>query len=851
MFAGIIRNGIITTVVVLILCVLGLVAAFGLPVQMIPDLEVRTVTVETRWPGATPQDVEKEILIEQEEYLRNLPSLHRMVSRAASGEAEIELEFPYGVDMNETLIRVNNALSQVPSYPDNVDQPRIYAASFSQNSFMYLRVAPLEGNPRGLNMTMMRDYVEDNVAVRLESVEGVSQVDVGGGAERQIQIRLNSDRLAEHGLTVPEVRQAVVARNQDISGGDLESGKRRYLLRTIGRFDSVDELRELIIERRGDSVTRLADVAEVSLGHFEIRERSYVNGESVIRLSINRETGANVIDIKEGVVPEIAAINRELLRPAGMELTLTTDDVRYVTGSLKNVWVNLGLGALLATLVMFAFLRSGRATAVGVIGIPVCTIAAFLGLLAMGRSINVISLAGVAFAIGMTLDNSIVVLESIELERRKGRGRFDAAVAGVSKVWPAVLASTLTTVLVFVPILFIEQEAGQLYSDVAIAVSASILASMLVAITVIPTASARLHFGNRGQDDGDPAADERGLRRRVLAGVRGLIAGRGRRGATIAAVVAASFAIIYWLTPPAEYLPEGEEAKTFAQMNAPPGYNLATMHSIGQAIQADFLPHLDADPAAFERGDTAIPALKYFILFVRPQQLFVIAESKDPDHIFPLMDVIQERFQGYPGMRAFASRGSIITSNEGGTRSINLDFSGPRLASIYDAAASAYDRAQTVFDSPRIQARPATLSLSQPMVEVHPDWDRASELGLSAGELGFTVAALTDGAFVDEFFLGDDKIDIFLYGESGPNVGVDGLGQIPVHTPQGTTLPLSAMADIRQTVDTSNVRRIDGRRTVTLNVIPPRDVPLETGIQRVRSEVIDHLRRSGDIPNDV
>jgi len=271
----------------------------------------------------------------------------------------------------------------------------------------------------------------------------------------------------------------------------------------------------------------------------------------------------------------------------------------------------------------------------------------------------------------------------------------------------------------------------------------------------------------------------------------------------------------------------------------------------GQAIQADFLPHLDADPAAFERGDTAIPALKYFILFVRPQQLFVIAESKDPDHIFPLMDVIQERFQGYPGMRAFASRGSIITSNEGGTRSINLDFSGPRLASIYDAAASAYDRAQTVFDSPRIQARPATLSLSQPMVEVHPDWDRASELGLSAGELGFTVAALTDGAFVDEFFLGDDKIDIFLYGESGPNVGVDGLGQIPVHTPQGTTLPLSAMADIRQTVDTSNVRRIDGRRTVTLNVIPPRDVPLETGIQRVRSEVIDHLRRSGDIPNDV
>ncbi|MEF8793100.1 efflux RND transporter permease subunit [Thiohalorhabdus sp.] len=850
MFAGIVRNGIITTVVVLILCVLGVVAALGLPVQMIPDLEVRTVTVETRWPGATPQDIEKEILVEQEEYLRNLASLHRLVSRASSGEAEIELEFPYGVDMNETLIRVNNALSQVPSYPDNVDQPRIYAASFSQNSFMYLRVAPLEGNPRGLDMTMMRDFVEDNVAVRLESVEGVSQVDVGGGAERQIRIRLDSDRLAERSLTVPQVRRAIVERNQDISGGDLESGKRRYLLRTIGRFDSVDDLRELIVARRGDSVTRLHQVAEVSLGHFEIRERSYVNGKSVIRLSINRESGANVIDIKEGVLPEIEAINRELLEPAGMRLTLTTDDVRYVTSSLGNVWFNLGLGALLATLVMFAFLRSGQATAVGVIGIPVCTIAAFLGLLALGRSINVISLAGVAFAIGMTLDNSIVVLESIELERRKGRARFDAAVAGVQKVWPAVLASTLTTVLVFVPILFIEQEAGQLYSDVAIAVSASILASMLVAITVIPTGSARLSFGNHGSGEVE-ALDARGLRGQVLAWIRGLIATRPRRVITIAAIVAASFAIIAWLTPPAEYLPEGEEAKTFAQMNAPPGYNLATMHAIGKEIQAEFLAHLDKEPAAFERGETEIPPLAYFIMFVRPQQVFVIAESKDPDHIFALMDVIQKRFEAYPGMRAFASRGSIITSNEGGTRSINLDISGPRLAHIYDAASSAYNRAQAIFDTPRIQARPATLSLSQPMVEVHPDWDRASELGLNAAELGFTVAALTDGAFVDEFFLDDDKIDIFLYGEQGPDIALDGLDQIPVHTPQGTTLPLSAMADIRETVDTSNVRRIDGRRTVTLNIIPPRDVPLETGIDRVRADVLDHLRRTGDIPRDV
>ncbi len=846
MLEGLIRNGILTAVVTLIVCVLGVVAAFRIPVQMIPDLEVRTVTVRTTWPGATPQDIEKEILIEQEEYLRNVPNLERLISRASSGQAEVELEFPYGVDMNETLIRINNALSQVPSYPENVDQPRIFASSFSANSFIYRRVAPLPGNPRDLDMTMMQDFVEDHVATRMEQVQGVSRVRAGGGAERQIRILLDSDRLAERNLTVPEVREAIVSRNRDISGGELESGKRRYLLRTIGRFEAVSDIEDLILARRGDSFTRLGEVADVRLGHFEIREQSFVNGDPVINLAVRRETGSNVIDIKQALLPRIDRINREVLKPRGMELTLTTDDVRYVTASLANIWKNLGLGALFASLVMFLFLRSARSTLVGVMGIPVCTIAAFLGLLALGRTINVISLAGVAFAIGMTLDNSIVVLESIELERRRGRTGIDAAVRGVQRVWPAVLASTMTTVLVFLPILFIQEEAGQLYSDIAIAVSASILASMLVAITVIPSASARLRFGTEGKTQEDGL-----LRRAATGGVGWLIGGRVRRLVTVTGTVVASGAILFWLTPPAEYLPEGEEAKTFAVMNAPPGYNLEAMTEIAGELHDYFLPHLDKGPKAFERGETEVPALAYLYMSIQPQQIMMIAESKDPDHILPLMDVISKKYEQYPGMRAFASRGSIITSNQGGTRSINLDISGPELASIYDVALTAYRRAQEVFTDPRIQARPSTLSLSQPLVEVHPNWDRTSEIGMTASELGFTVAALTDGAYADEFFLADDKIDMFLFSEDGSRAGLDALDQLPVYTPEGAVVPLSALAEIRETVDTSTVRRMDGQRTVTLNIIPPRSVALENGVTRVREEVVGHMAERGQIPNQV
>ena len=394
MFSGVIRHGTILAVVVLVICVLGVLAATRIPVQMIPDLEVRVVSVNTSWPGATPQDVEKEILIEQEEYLRSLPGLERMISTASYGSAEIQLEFPFGVDINEALIRVNNALSQVPDYPENVDEPSLDASSFSQNSFMYLRVEPLEGNPFDLDMTLMRDFVDDNVRVRMERVPGVSRVNIDGGAERQVRILVDPAAAAERGISLADIRNAVRGRNRDVSGGDLEAGKRRYLLRTVGRFESVEQMDEMIVARRGDSLVRLGDIARVEMSHYELRSRSSVNGKPNIRVSVDREPGSNVIDIKRAMLPTIDEINADLLKPLGMRLVLTTDDVRYVQASVANVWQNLIFGALLATGVMFLFLRSGRATLVGVIGVPICTIAAFIGLLAAGRTINVISLAG-------------------------------------------------------------------------------------------------------------------------------------------------------------------------------------------------------------------------------------------------------------------------------------------------------------------------------------------------------------------------------------------------------------------------------------------------------------------------
>lgn len=858
MFVSVVRRGILVTVVALIISIIGIAAAIRIPVQMIPDVEERTISVETRWPGATPQDIEKDILIEQERYLRNVPNLSRLVATAGSGSAEVELEFPFGTDAVESMIQVNNALSQVPSYPRNVDEPRIVAASFSSNAFMYFRVATLPDNPRNIDIELMQDFVEDRVRPLMESVPGVSEVSVSGGANRQLQVNVDGDALAQRGLSVLDVRDAILARNQDISGGELTAGKRRYLLRTVGRFDSLDELGEVVLLREGDAFVRLSDVATVVLGQARPREISTYDGKPVLGLQVRRQSGSNVLAIKDAMMAQVDLINRDVLEPAGLTLQLSTDDTRYVEASIGNVWTNLGIGAVFATLVMFLFLRSFSATFVAVIGIPLCAIAAFIGLMLTGRTINVISLAGIAFAIGMTIDNSIVVLENIERYRRRGLDRFESAVQGVREVWPAVLASTLTTVLVFLPILFIEEEAGQLYSDVAIAISSAILVSMAVAIFLIPALSARLDFSGRSarrsqQDAAPPGANNSPRLSRARHVIRALAERPFQRVLVIGGTIATCAFIILVLTPPAEYLPEGEEAKTFASMTAPPGYNLATMAEIGEQVRQYFLPHVNADPSAYERGDTEVPPITSLNLSISPSGIRIIAETVNPRHIEALMTALTDYYESFPGMRAFAAKGSIISSNDGGTRSINMDISGPDLISVYEAANLAYDRARQVFDDPRIQSQPSALSLAQPLVQIRPDWQRVAELGLSGDAIGFTVAALTEGAYVDDFFQDDDKIDLYLYGERGSDqeARLEDINNILVRAGDGSSLPLSALAVIEETVDTSTVRRVNGRRTVTLNIIPPDDVPLETGVERVRVDLIQALQDEGRWPAGV
>ncbi len=859
MFRLALEKPIVLLVGILIVSLFGLAAVFRVPIQMVPDLDPRIISVETRWPGATPQDVEKEILLEQEEYLRNITGLKRMYANAEFGVAAIELEFPFGVDINEALILVNNALSQVPDYPENVDEPNVTADSFSSNSFMYFGVSVIDDSGRDIQNEF--DWVEDNVLTQLERVDGVSAARMFGGAARQVNIRIDPAELSARGLSISDVRNAIRARNRDVSGGDMDFGKRRFLLRSLGRFKNLEQLNNLILAERDGAFIRLQDVGLATLGNAEVRSYGLARGKPVLMLAISRQPGSNVIEVKNNVLAAVADLNANLLKDNGMQMQLRSEDARYVEQSVRTVIKNLCIGGVLAGCVLLLFLRSISATLIGALGIPICVLAAFLGLSVAGRTINVISLAGVAFAIGMTLDNSIVALENIARHVAMGKNRFTAALEGIQEVWPAILASTLTTVMVFLPVIFLEVEAGQLYSDIAVAIAASIIMSMLIAITLIPAASSRLlnvrevgsgnslfsrllhrttHFGERSAN-------------RLLRTTTWLLQRTGRQVAALAIAVFATLAILLFLIPAAEYLPEGEESKIFGRMLAPPGYNLATMLDVWRKVDPEFTAQVEKSSQSFAAGEVAVPPLKDQFVLLEPGFMLFVTEPISGRDTAALIDVTTQRFQAIPGMRSFVVRGSIFSDNRGGTRSINVELTGRNLETLYATALTVLGRAENLFEGAQLNADPPppTLNMSQPIAHIVPDWERAAELDISQQELGYAVWAYSDGAFVDEFFFDDDKVDMYLFASTGLINQPSDLENVMLYTQQGQRVPLSAIARVEETVGTSAISRIDALRTVTLQIIPPRAIALETAVNTVRSDLLQPLQTEQAIPAGV
>ena len=477
---GSLKYGVTVAVGVTLIILFGTLSLFRIPVQLVPDVSQPELTITTEWPGASPEEVERDIIDEQEKHLKSLVGLVEMKSLSQTGRGQVYLSFQTGADLQEILVRTSNALQQVSSYPEDVDQPVIKTVNVSDRPIAWFVLQPLPGMEDKVNVYQYRDFAEDKIQSRFERVPGVSDSEVRGGSRLEVHVTFNPDALAERGLSVFALREALRRQNHNVSGGDFDEGKRRYIIRTQGEFRSIEDIKNTILAQVNGRAIYTKDVAEVTVDYDELRDYVRHNGLAGIAINARRELGSNILTVMKELKKVQADLNENLLHPLGMHLVQTADTTEYITRSIDMVQINLVVGGIFATLILLLFLRSLYSTLVIAIAIPISVIGAFLVITVMGRTINVIMLAGMAFAVGMVVDASIIVLENIYSHKQMGKPTRQAAVEGASEVWGAILATTLTTLVVFIPILFIEEEAGQLFRDIAVAISAAVCGKLPV-----------------------------------------------------------------------------------------------------------------------------------------------------------------------------------------------------------------------------------------------------------------------------------------------------------------------------------------------------------------------------------
>ena len=886
LIAAAINRPIAVISAVLLVVLFGLVALRTIPIQLAPDVNRPVITITTEWFGAAPVEVEREIINRQEEQLAGLEGLRSITGQAEQGRGRITLEFRIGSNMDRALLLVANRLDRVTGYPDEVDQPTLDTAGSEDNAIAWFVINELDGGGRPVHE--FGDFVTDVVKERIERVPGVSRVNVYGGSEREIHVVVDPAQLARYRLTVSDLAATLASANISLGAGDIDEGKRRYVVRTEGELNDLGVIRRVLLRGNdgsgsGGRVT-LGDIAEVRFGYKEPGATIRYLGRASMAFNATRQTGANVIETMRGIEEAVAELNRAAVPDAGLALRQVYDETVYINSAIALVQQNIWVGGSLAALLLLLFLRSFRATVVISLAIPVSVVGAFVAMAALGRSINVISLAGLAFAVGMVVDAAIVVLENIYRHKEAGHSNFQAALKGAKQVWGAVLVSALTTVMVFIPILIMELEAGQLFRDIAVAISVSVLLSLVVSITVIPALSNRLLGGGglSGSGSGTGAPGLRRLRlpfidsaaRRFAAAINGFTAVvvRSKMLAlliTVAVTVAAT-AGAWQLLPKLEYLPEGNRNLLFGIIIPPPGYNLDTTTRIAEGIE-DETRHLwsgdggdggdgggdgdggDGDGDGYAAAAVAPaaadepPKIERFFFVATRARTFLGVVALTPERVAELKPILSRPVFREPGTFGFITQPSIFGRGIGGGRRIELDIAGPNLEVILEVANRAFGRIIGLFPRPDgHEWRPLPgLELGAPEVRVIPHRLRLSDSGVTARELARTIDTFNDGLRAAQSTVDGKLMDIVLKGRSDSVGRTQGIGNLPIVTAAGQVIPASSVADIVLTAGPTEIRHRERFRTITLEVRPNQTLPLEAAIDIIRAQVIAPLQAEG------
>lgn len=838
------RRRVTVVMCIVALCMFGFVSLTRLKVNLLPDLSYPTLTVRTELVGGAPLEIENLLTRPIEEAVGIIRNVRQVRSVSRSGQSDVILEFVWGTDMDLSGIEVREKLDllQLP-----LDAERPLLLRFDPSSEPVMRLALLEkATPDAAialsaeeRLKSLRRFAEDRLKPDLEAVEGSAAVKVSGGFEDEIQIFVDQQKLAQLGLSIETVARRIRAENVNLSGGRLEQGTQRFLVRTLNEFRSVEEMANAIIAAVGGQPVYLRDVATVTRGFKDREAVTRVNGRESVELAVYKEGDANTVLLAEGIGERIEKLKETL--PRNVELITVHDQSKFIAAAISDVRDAALIGGLLSILVLYFFLRDARATFVTAIVIPVSVIGTFLLMYSTDVTLNIMSLGGIALSVGMLIDNSVVILESIAKKREAGMAQLEAARQGTKEVAMAVTASTLTSIAVFFPMVFISGVAGQLFRDQALTVTYGQILSLLVGLTVVPMMAA----GRLGAPALAHAERPAGRFTRGVTHITGFIRGCGRgvsrffrfilspfvaftqtsyrrmeeryvplldwalanRGKVVGAALAlflGTLALVPQLGT--ELIPQLSQGEFIVDLRLPPGTPLTQTDSVVERVQR----------ASMEIGGTA---LSYSVagtgnrLDANPVDAgentgklsITLAPGSGRAEEEAAMTALRGRLEEIPGVQYQFSRPSLFSFST----PLEVVISGYDLERLRGVAEQVRARMEEAGGFTDIRS---TVEAGNPEIQIVFDQDRATRLGLQVRDLADRVVTSVRGEVATRYRMRDKQIDVLVRSVDSRAASIEEVRGLIVNPGSEHPVPLSAVADVTLAIGPAEVRRAGQER---------------------------------------
>ena len=827
-----IKHHVMTILLYILVVVFGFYSFQNLPLALMPSMEVPAAVVYATYPGAGPEDIEQQVTKKLEGAVAGLSGLDTLQSTSSENMAMLVIRFTNDTDMDQAMTDLRDKVAQVKSQlPDDASDPTVM--SIDIDSMPVVSVA-LRGN----DLASLQSIAEDEIQPALERLDGVASVDISGGYEQEIAVHTDASRLKGYNLTISSIGQQLGADNIAIPGGDLDNGSQTLAVRTDGEYSSIDDVKNALISLPAGGTVRLSQIADVSMQPKDQDAISKVDGEECIILSVNKQSGSNTAQIAELAKAEFDSL---LKSNDSLQWNIVMDQSDYINMTVDNAIQNIWMGVLFAAIVLFLFLRDLGATLAVTIAMPCCILFTFLIMNVLGITLNMMSLGGITLGVGMIVDNSIVVLENIFTYRADGYDRMDACTKGTGEVIGAVIASTLTTVAVFLPIALSGGMAGMMFKEFCITIVALLLSSLIISITLVPLLCYFLLGGTKQQSikpqgSGATPITEKPLSRAYRSSLNFLIT---HRWAGIALTVVICIVSVLSVSQAGmELIPEMDEGEVSVTVSMPNGSTMEDTAAIEDriaAIAVDTIPELEqiyystgSSTSIMSSSSGASVTISLVDLDQRDRSSADIAKQ------------LRRDLQDIAGCELTVSTSSTMSMSTDSDISVELT------GDDYDQLAeTADDLANQIGALPDAINVESSAGEQTPRVAVKINRENASRFGLSATAIGGLVRGELTGSTATTLRMNGEEYDVTVAGDEDVATSLDALRSMQIPTMTGGTVPLSMVADVYTELSPQSIVRKNQKETVTITG------ESESGDSNAIKAAVDDIVAKYELPDGV